>query len=134
MCHNRASVGCTTNIVGTGDCYQRESLRVCFQITSKTSDVLPTNISINTPHNQVLGISNTRPRSFITYQPTSHHRAPGNQASQPKTTCPNSPPDLYLVEEENFYLFLSTDFYLFKINEIKSHFLIRCLLQPDACQ
>ena len=94
----------------------------------------PTNPHHNQqPYNQVPGISITWSRSFIAYRPTSYQCVASKQTSHLKTTYTHSRPDPYLVEEESLYLFLSTDFYSFKINEIKSDPLVRWLFQPYAC-
>ena len=39
--------------VDSGDCEQRELSRVTFRTRSKTADVLPIHITINTSHNEV---------------------------------------------------------------------------------
>ena len=110
---------------------------IIFWTRSKTTDTRQTHTMVNTPHNQVPCIFNTRPRLLIVYQPMPLYSAPCIQASQPasqpRTTYIHKPPEPHLVEKESLYFFLSTDFYLFKINVIKPNPHVFCCLQPYAC-
>ena len=58
LCHIRTYVGRMTNTVDPRDRKQRGLSRVT---RSKTADGLPIHIVINTPHNQIPGISITKP-------------------------------------------------------------------------
>ena len=100
---------------------------------TKTVGALLSHITINTPHNQVLGISTTRPRMFLAYLSAPHHHAASYQTSLLRTTYTHSTPDPYLVEEKCPYLFNTKIFIYLEINEIKSTPLIHCLLQPYVC-
>ena len=56
-----------------------------FHHKTKTADTLPTHTTINTPHNQVPGISITKPRLLTPYQPTP-------QSTHHTTKSPSFPP------------------------------------------
>ena len=87
--------------IDSRDCYQRESLHFIqdqrpltpYQPTPQSTQPSPWHFFT------------TGPRLLIAYQPTPHHRAPRNQANQPRTTYTHSLPDSDLVEEESVYLF-----------------------------